>query len=115
MADLPDFLEGAVDLHVHSAPDVDERRFSDIELASEATTQHEQTPGLDFRSVVEADLLAFLVVGPADDQAVVAGTENHEVDVGEVDFDPGVRRPGAERNCGRAESRCGEPGSFHES
>ena len=36
MADLPDFLEGAVDLHVHSAPDVDERRFSDIELASEA-------------------------------------------------------------------------------
>ena len=36
MADLPDVLEGAVDLHVHSAPDVDERRFSDIELASEA-------------------------------------------------------------------------------
>jgi Family of unknown function (DUF6282) len=33
---LPDFLEGAVDLHVHSAPDVDERRFDDIELAREA-------------------------------------------------------------------------------
>jgi Family of unknown function (DUF6282) len=36
MPDLPDFLEGAVDLHVHSAPDVDVRRFNDIELASEA-------------------------------------------------------------------------------
>lgn len=36
MADLPDFLEGAVDLHVHSAPDVDARRFNDIELAREA-------------------------------------------------------------------------------
>lgn len=33
---LPDFLEGAVDLHVHSAPDVDVRRFNDIELAREA-------------------------------------------------------------------------------
>jgi hypothetical protein len=33
---LPDFLEGAVDLHVHSAPDVDIRRFNDIELAQEA-------------------------------------------------------------------------------
>jgi hypothetical protein len=33
---LPDFLEGAVDLHVHSAPDVDIRRFNDIELAHEA-------------------------------------------------------------------------------
>jgi hypothetical protein len=33
---LPDFLEGAVDLHVHSAPDVDPRRFNDIELAQEA-------------------------------------------------------------------------------
>jgi len=33
---LPDFLEGAVDLHVHSAPDVDQRRFDDIELAREA-------------------------------------------------------------------------------
>jgi len=32
----PDFLEGAVDLHVHSAPDVDLRRFDDIELAREA-------------------------------------------------------------------------------
>ena len=31
-----DFLEGAVDLHVHSAPDVDARRFNDIELAREA-------------------------------------------------------------------------------
>jgi hypothetical protein len=36
MPDLPDFLEGAVDLHVHSAPDVDLRRFNDIELAQEA-------------------------------------------------------------------------------
>jgi hypothetical protein len=33
---VPDFLEGAVDLHVHSAPDVDQRRFNDIELAREA-------------------------------------------------------------------------------
>jgi hypothetical protein len=36
MTGLPDFLEGAVDLHVHSAPDVDVRRFTDIELAQEA-------------------------------------------------------------------------------
>lgn len=33
---LPDFLEHAHDLHVHSAPDVDPRRFNDIELAQEA-------------------------------------------------------------------------------
>ena len=32
----PDFLEGAVDMHVHSAPDLDPRRFDDIELAREA-------------------------------------------------------------------------------
>jgi hypothetical protein len=36
MPGLPDFLEGAVDLHVHSAPDVDVRRFNDLELAREA-------------------------------------------------------------------------------
>src|SRR4029453_11323457 len=36
MPNVPDFLEGAVDLHVHSAPDVDVRRFNDIELANEA-------------------------------------------------------------------------------
>jgi Family of unknown function (DUF6282) len=36
MTMLPDFLEGAIDLHVHSAPDVDQRRFDDIELACEA-------------------------------------------------------------------------------
>ena len=36
MTGLPDFLEDAVDLHVHSAPDVDVRRFNDIELAQEA-------------------------------------------------------------------------------
>jgi Family of unknown function (DUF6282) len=36
MTRLPDYLEGAVDLHVHSAPDVDRRRFSDLELAREA-------------------------------------------------------------------------------
>jgi len=36
MAATPDFLEGAVDLHVHSALDVDQRRFNDIELATEA-------------------------------------------------------------------------------
>jgi hypothetical protein len=36
MTFLPDFLEGAVDLHVHSAPDVDPRRFDDIDLAREA-------------------------------------------------------------------------------
>lgn len=36
MTHLPDFLEGAADLHVHSAPDVDVRRFNDIELATEA-------------------------------------------------------------------------------
>jgi len=33
---LPDYLEGAVDLHVHSAPDVDKRRFNDLELARAA-------------------------------------------------------------------------------
>jgi hypothetical protein len=33
---LPDCLEGAIDLHVHSSPDVDIRRFNDLELASEA-------------------------------------------------------------------------------
>lgn len=36
MTFLPDFLEGAVDVHVHSAPDVDPRRFDDIDLAREA-------------------------------------------------------------------------------
>ncbi|WP_162952629.1 hypothetical protein [Streptomyces hundungensis] len=40
----------------------------------------------------EADLLALPVVSPSDDQTVVAGTEEHEVDVGEVDFDPGSWR-----------------------
>jgi hypothetical protein len=33
---LPDYLEGAVDLHVHSAPDIDLRRYNDLELAREA-------------------------------------------------------------------------------
>jgi hypothetical protein len=33
---IPDYLEGAVDLHVHSAPDVDRRRFDDLELARAA-------------------------------------------------------------------------------
>jgi len=33
---IPAFLEGAVDLHVHSSPDVDARRFDDIDLAREA-------------------------------------------------------------------------------
>jgi hypothetical protein len=33
---LPDYLEGAIDLHVHSAPDVDRRRFDDLELARAA-------------------------------------------------------------------------------
>lgn len=33
---IPDFLEGAADLHVHSSPDVDPRRFDDFELAQEA-------------------------------------------------------------------------------
>lgn len=33
---LPDYLEGAVDLHVHSSPDIDPRRYDDIELAREA-------------------------------------------------------------------------------
>jgi hypothetical protein len=32
----PDCLEGAIDLHVHSAPDVDPRRYDDIDLAREA-------------------------------------------------------------------------------
>ena len=36
MSVLPDFLEHAYDLHVHSAPDVDPRRFNDIELTREA-------------------------------------------------------------------------------
>jgi hypothetical protein len=33
---FPDFLEDAIDLHVHSAPDVDARRFNDLDLAREA-------------------------------------------------------------------------------
>jgi hypothetical protein len=33
---VPDYIEGAVDLHVHSAPDVDRRRFNDLELARAA-------------------------------------------------------------------------------
>ncbi|MFN0101541.1 MAG: DUF6282 family protein [Bryobacteraceae bacterium] len=36
MNGLPDYLRGAADLHVHSAPDVVPRRFDDIELAREA-------------------------------------------------------------------------------
>lgn len=36
MTRLPDYLEGAVDLHVHSAPDVDRRRFDDLELVRAA-------------------------------------------------------------------------------
>lgn len=36
MSHLPDYLEGAVDLHVHSAPDIDRRRFDDLELARAA-------------------------------------------------------------------------------
>jgi len=36
MSRLPDYLEGAVDLHLHSAPDVDRRRFDDLELARAA-------------------------------------------------------------------------------
>lgn len=36
MDHLPDYLEGAVDLHVHSAPDVDRRRFDDLDLARAA-------------------------------------------------------------------------------
>ncbi len=36
MSHLPDYLQGAVDLHVHSAPDVDRRRFNDLELARAA-------------------------------------------------------------------------------
>ncbi len=30
------FLEGAIDLHVHSSPDVEPRRYDDIQLAGEA-------------------------------------------------------------------------------
>lgn len=36
MNHLPDYLEGAVDLHVHSTPDVDRRRFNDLELVQAA-------------------------------------------------------------------------------
>jgi hypothetical protein len=36
MTHLPGYLEGAVDLHVHSSPDVDRRRFNDLELARAA-------------------------------------------------------------------------------
>jgi hypothetical protein len=32
LSHLPDYLEGAVDLHVHSSPDTDRRRFNDLEL-----------------------------------------------------------------------------------
>ncbi len=33
---LPEWLEGAIDLHVHSAPDLDPRRYDDLELARAA-------------------------------------------------------------------------------
>lgn len=33
---LPEEMQGAVDLHVHSAPDVVERRYNDLELAQES-------------------------------------------------------------------------------
>jgi hypothetical protein len=33
---LPEWLHGAIDMHVHSAPDLDPRRFDDLELAREA-------------------------------------------------------------------------------
>lgn len=33
---IPDYLENAIDIHVHSSPDVDPRRYDDIELAREA-------------------------------------------------------------------------------
>lgn len=33
---VPGFLDGAIDLHVHSSPDVDARRYDDIDLAREA-------------------------------------------------------------------------------
>ena len=36
LASLSDYLEGAVDLHVHSSPDVDLRRYDDVALAREA-------------------------------------------------------------------------------
>jgi len=36
MSHLPGYLEGAVDLHVRSSPDVDRRRFNDLELARAA-------------------------------------------------------------------------------
>src|SRR6186997_2600982 len=36
LASLPDYLEGAVDVHVHSSPDVDPRRYDDLDLAREA-------------------------------------------------------------------------------
>lgn len=36
MTFLPDYLEGAIDVHVHSAPDIDPRRFDDIDLARAA-------------------------------------------------------------------------------
>ncbi len=36
MSVMPDFLEDAIDLHVHSAPDVDRRRYNDLDLAREA-------------------------------------------------------------------------------
>jgi len=34
---IPDYLHGAIDIHVHSSPDVDRRRFDDIDLAREAS------------------------------------------------------------------------------
>lgn len=36
MHKLPPYLEQAIDLHVHSSPDVDPRRFDDIDLARHA-------------------------------------------------------------------------------
>lgn len=36
MAGLPEYLRGAVDLHVHTSPDVVPRRFDDVDLAQQA-------------------------------------------------------------------------------
>jgi hypothetical protein len=36
MPEKLDWLEDAVDLHLHSAPDVDARRYDDLELARQA-------------------------------------------------------------------------------
>ena len=55
MAILPNFLEDAIDLHVHSAPDVDARRFNDLELI---TDKREYAPGDKVKLLINSSMVS---------------------------------------------------------